>query len=119
VTFGVRFCRRAGVFSSGQPGGGDHDGEAGQGGRAGQLLGQQRAETGDGADTRGYHKPIMIAGGMGNEFPAWEHRHVVIPPELWGQEVKVRFTFDTSDGAANHFHGWSVTDVVVGSPVPI
>jgi hypothetical protein len=59
----------------------------------------------------------MLGGGLNSQFPAWENRHVTIPPQLWGQEVKIRFTFDSSDGAANHFHGWSVTDVVIGAPI--
>lgn len=62
--------------------------------------------------------PEVAVGGeplTGDHYPAWHHRHVHIPPTLWGEEVKIRFTFDTSDSAANWFHGWSVTDVRVTS----
>lgn len=61
--------------------------------------------------------PTYVQPGTGSEFPAWETRHVNIPQALWGQDVKLRFTFDASDGAANWFHGWSVTDVAVGAPL--
>lgn len=63
--------------------------------------------------------PTYANSQLHSEFPAWENRQVAIPPTLWGQEVQVRFTFDTSDGAANWFHGWSVTDVAIGTPTGV
>lgn len=41
----------------------------------------------------------------------WETRMIEIPPTMMGDTVRVRFTFDSSDGAANWFMGWMVDNV--------
>lgn len=47
--------------------------------------------------------------------PMWEPRSVEIPESLWGEEIRLRFTFDASDSAANGYMGWMIDDVTVGS----
>jgi hypothetical protein len=47
--------------------------------------------------------------------PGWETRSAQIPASLAGQQVRVRFTFDSADGLANGFIGWQLDDVVIGT----
>jgi hypothetical protein len=46
-------------------------------------------------------------------YPGWETRHIEIPESLMGQDIRIRFTFDAADGAANGFLGWMVHDVSI------
>lgn len=46
-------------------------------------------------------------------LPGWETRTVAIPDRFAGQEVHLRFTFDSADGVANQFMGWMVDDVQI------
>ncbi len=48
--------------------------------------------------------------------PLWETRSVAIPQSLWGEEIRLRFTFDASDSAANGYMGWMIDDVAIGAP---
>lgn len=38
-----------------------------------------KAEGGEGGEVRGYHKPIMIAGGLGNVRPQFAHKDKITP----------------------------------------
>lgn len=57
-------------------------------------------------------------GAYGATPMAWMTRSVPIPATLLGSVVRVQFTFDSSDPAANWFMGWMVDDVqIVAAPV--
>lgn len=59
--------------------------------------------------------PILAAPCPALVDPEWETRWIAIPSYLQGSEVRLRFTFDSSDDVANTFMGWMVDDVRVGT----
>ncbi len=54
-----------------------------------------------------------------DSLPGWETRMVQLPERLAGQEIQLRFTFDTSDAVANQFMGWMVDDVRITGNDPL
>lgn len=46
--------------------------------------------------------------------PEWEQRFVALPSDVAGTDVRIRFTFDSSDDKANPYMGWMIDDVRIG-----
>lgn len=84
------------------------------------LCSANAVDRGDASSSGDLHKvgscsPILFAPCHDLVDPAWETRWIPLPSYLEGKEVRLRFTFDSSDDVANLFMGWMVDDVRVGT----
>lgn len=48
--------------------------------------------------------------------PAWQYVSIPLPPSVLGNEISIRFRFDSVDGLYNFYEGWYIDDmeVVIG-----
>lgn len=91
-------------------------------GRVHLLCTANAIDRGDGSSSGDAHQvgscsPILTAPCPSNLWLAWETRTINIPSSLQGKDIRLRFTFDSSDNVANLFMGWMVDNVRIGAAV--
>jgi hypothetical protein len=66
----------------------------------------------------GSHDQSYSNNGL-EQSPSWQEYFVDLSPAVGHAQVKVKFTFDSSDELYNGFRGWLVDDVSVNTPYDV